>query len=301
MKIRTWRQHCMKASPATGLLTGRHNVRNGSFAGKFGEPLSSAHDKRGNRAVIAAGSYIPLPIYTPQIPTAGSAMPYSGNFWTGGSYDQTGNETAIVGGVYNFFYDAENRQRRAVQSGTPAVTTDYTYDGDGKRITRTTGSAVTTFVYDAAGNVAVEYGPGAPPACQVSSPFVRATCFLTTDHLGSVRMVTDAAGTVISRHDYLPFGEEIPASVGNRSAVPGYGVGDGVPERFTGKERDGETGPDYFGARYLSAAQGRFTSPDVINLTDDRLLMPSSTINKYVYGGNNPLKYIDPDRTSRHL
>ena len=48
---------------------------------------SYAYDKRGNRAVIAAGSYIPLPIYTPQIPTAGSAMPYSGNSWSGGTYD----------------------------------------------------------------------------------------------------------------------------------------------------------------------------------------------------------------------
>ena len=32
--------------------------------------------------------------------------------------------------------------------------------------------------------------------------------------------------------------------------------------RFTGKERDSETGLDYFGARYFSAAQGRWTSPD---------------------------------------
>ncbi len=33
--------------------------------------------------------------------------------------------------------------------------------------------------------------------------------------------------------------------------------------QFTGKERDAETGLDYFGARYMSAAQGRFTSPDM--------------------------------------
>ncbi|MEO8662823.1 MAG: RHS repeat-associated core domain-containing protein, partial [Bryobacteraceae bacterium] len=131
----------------------------------------------------------------------------------------------------------------------------------------------------------------AAPACQVSSPFVRATCFLTTDHLGSVRMVTDAAGTVISRHDYLPFGEEIPASVGNRSAVPGYGAGDGVPERFTGKERDGETGLDYFGARYFSGAQGRFMSPDPSNLGVE--FMNPQSWNRYAYVGNNPLRRVD--------
>jgi RHS repeat-associated protein len=64
---------------------------------------------------------------------------------------------------------------------------------------------------------------------------------------------------------------------------------------FTSKERDAETGLDYFGARYFSSAQGRFTSPDSINVTNDRLLNPSSTLNKYAYGGNNPLKYTDPD------
>lgn len=64
---------------------------------------------------------------------------------------------------------------------------------------------------------------------------------------------------------------------------------------FTGKERDAESGLDYFGARYMSSAQGRWTSPDAINLTNARLFSPSNTLNKYVYGGNNPLKYIDRD------
>ncbi len=64
---------------------------------------------------------------------------------------------------------------------------------------------------------------------------------------------------------------------------------------FTGKERDAETGLDYFGARYFSGAQGRWTSPDPINLTWDRLGNPSNTLNKYVYAANNPLKYTDPD------
>ena len=45
----------------------------------------------------------------------------------------------------------------------------------------------------------------------------------------------------------------------------------GVPLRFTSKERDAETGLDYFGARYLSSAQGRFTSPDP-NLEPDNVI-----------------------------
>lgn len=65
--------------------------------------------------------------------------------------------------------------------------------------------------------------------------------------------------------------------------------------RFTAKDRDAETGLDYFGARYMSAAQGRWASADPINLTDARLGSPTSTLNKYAYAASNPLKYIDPD------
>jgi RHS repeat-associated protein len=59
---------------------------------------------------------------------------------------------------------------------------------------------------------------------------------------------------------------------------------------FTGKERDAETGLDYFGARYFSAAEGRFTSPDpgAYKIEDPR------TFNRYAYVNNNPLKYVDP-------
>lgn len=65
--------------------------------------------------------------------------------------------------------------------------------------------------------------------------------------------------------------------------------------KFTGKERDPESGLDNFGARYNSSSMGRWMSPDVVNLTDARVQNPANTLNKYVYGGNNPLKYIDPD------
>lgn len=61
---------------------------------------------------------------------------------------------------------------------------------------------------------------------------------------------------------------------------------------FTGKERDAETGLDYFGARYMSAAQGRFTSPDA-PLVDQNPADPQSW-NLYSYGRNNPLRFIDP-------
>jgi RHS repeat-associated protein len=59
---------------------------------------------------------------------------------------------------------------------------------------------------------------------------------------------------------------------------------------FTGKERDNETGLDYFGARYLSATNGRFTSPDPHG---GRVGHPQ-TMNRYSYVVNNPLVFVDP-------
>jgi RHS repeat-associated protein len=67
------------------------------------------------------------------------------------------------------------------------------------------------------------------------------------------------------------------------------------PSRSAGKERDSESGLDYFGKRYYGSSMGRWTSPDLVNVTEERMMNPSSTLNKYVYGGNNPLKYVDPD------
>lgn len=61
-------------------------------------------------------------------------------------------------------------------------------------------------------------------------------------------------------------------------------------EKFTGKERDQETRLDFFGARYMSGAQGRFTSSDRISGWPSQ---PQSW-NQYAYGLNNPIRYIDP-------
>jgi len=82
-------------------------------------------------------------------------------------------------------------------------------------------------------------------------------------------------------------------------------------EKFTGKERDWETGLDYFESRYFSSAQGRFTSPDEFKggfldaFSGQAVFQPGplpyaditdpQTLNKYAYVRNNPLRYTDPD------
>ena len=115
--------------------------------------------------------------------------------------------------------------------------------------------------------------------------------WLVSDQLRTPRMIFDQTGNLanVKRHDYLPFGEEL-MSQGLRSGPLGYVSGDDVRQQFTSKERDVETGLDYFAARYYSSIQGRFTSAD----TFGGLRVSPQTLNLYTYVKNNPLRFIDP-------
>ena len=71
---------------------------------------------------------------------------------------------------------------------------------------------------------------------------------------------------------------------------------------FTGKERDSESGNNYFGKRYYASSMGRWLSPDLVNVTEERMMNPANTLNKYAYAADNPLEFVDPNgRTSALL
>jgi RHS repeat-associated protein len=108
------------------------------------------------------------------------------------------------------------------------------------------------------------------------------------DSVGNVLVVTNAQGAVVEEHDYLPFGEELCGT------VPCSAPTAGQPRRFTGKERDAETGLDYFGARYYQAKHARFTTVDPVYTCQENLVDPQRW-NRYAYARNNPLRYTDPD------
>lgn len=139
---------------------------------------------------------------------------------------------------------------------------NYLYDGDGQRIEKSLPGGTTVYVYDGFGQLAAEYSNAATPAAPCR------TCYLSWDHLGSIRLVTDQNGTVVAWHDYLPFGEELPANTAGRNGSWGSS-GDNVNQKFTGMEHDSETGMDSFNARYFGAALGRFTCPDPGNAGGD--------------------------------
>jgi RHS repeat-associated protein len=123
--------------------------------------------------------------------------------------------------------------------------------------------------------------------------------WLVSDHLGSTRMEVGQAGSLasVTRHDYMPFGEETFAGIRRSGNTGMYGYESQPPasttrQRFVGYERDNETNLDFAQARYFSNVQGRFTSTDP--------LMASATVyepqswNRYTYVQNNPCKKIDP-------
>jgi RHS repeat-associated protein len=119
--------------------------------------------------------------------------------------------------------------------------------------------------------------------------------WLVSDQLGTPRLIFNKTGarTATKRHDYLPFGEELFAGTGGRTSGQGYNAADGVRQKFTSKERDNETGLDYFGARYYASIQGRFTGVDPAPITLRQLLNPQD-LNRFAYVASNPLKFIDP-------
>jgi RHS repeat-associated protein len=123
--------------------------------------------------------------------------------------------------------------------------------------------------------------------------------FALTDPLGTKRVQVSGTGVAELNCLSLPFGN----SPGNPLATGCAPVGastasDATEHHFTGKERDTESGNDYFDARYYSSSMGRFMSPDwsskpeAVPYSD---LENPQTLNLYAYAGNNPLSNTDDD------
>jgi RHS repeat-associated protein len=244
-----------------------------------------AYDRFGNRAVTSG--YVAPGGTTPQ---SLSDFNPGTNRLTNRGYDSSGNVTNEAG--YTYSYDPENHLLGYVYtppSGSGS-TGSYSYDGDGRRVKKTAGSVNSIYVYDIAGRMVAEYA-------DFTDQTANSTSYLTTDALGSTRVVTDANGMVAARYDYHPYGEAI-YSFGGRDNVLENGIhtygSDAnalARQKFTQKERDTETGLDYFGARYYSSAAGRFTSVDPGPQTPS----DPQSFNRYIYVQNNPLKFIDPN------
>jgi RHS repeat-associated protein len=203
-------------------------------------------------------------------------------------YDAAGNMThdATSGLTYNF--DPENRI-------TGAAGYTYTYDGDGNRVRKSNGNlAANGTLYwemtpgvvaetDLAGTLKSEYVffDGERVARRDGATGTGGVFYYFSDHLKTASVITDSAGVIKAESDYYPWGGELQ-----------FVNNDSNDYKFTGKERDSESGLDNLGKRYDSSSMGRFMTPDAF-YKDSHVGDPQSW-NEYAYARNNPLRYVDP-------
>ncbi len=197
------------------------------------------------------------------------------------SYDCNGNMTDRAGQVLS--YDKENRLTQVIGEAVTA----YRYNGDGQRVTLTTGCTTTTYVGNyfewrgsAATSTSYYYAGGTRIAMRTGTPITGTVSYLVGDHLGSssVSYRVGDGQTVTQR--YYPWGTIRP---GPDNALPtDYG--------FTGQKLDASAGLLYYGARYYDSALGRFLQADTIVPQPGK----PQALNRYTYAANNPLKYTDP-------
>lgn len=184
-----------------------------------------------------------------------------------------------------FSYDAENHQTEYFDSSNSGSTPDatYYYDGEGRRVKKISSTETTVFVYDGGGQMIAEYSSALATTPQVS--------YLTQDHLGSPRVITDETGEVKDRKDFAAFGDETITAA--RSINLGYtNPADELREGYTGYEKDSESGLDFAQARYYNPTHGRFTSVDP--MTASATIRNPQTFNRYSYVLNSPYKFVDP-------
>jgi RHS repeat-associated protein len=187
----------------------------------------------------------------------------------------------------SYTFDQENRL-------TGAAGYTYPYDGDGNRVRKSNGSTGTLYWYmtpgivgesDLSGNLTDEYvffnGE------RVARKSTNGVFYYFSDHLKTASVVTDSLGIIKSESDFYPWGGELQ-----------FVNNDSNHYKFTGKERDTETGLDYFGARYYSNGLGRWVSAD---WSATPLPVPYAdfhdpqTLNLYQFVGGNPASKADPD------
>jgi RHS repeat-associated protein len=253
--------------------------------------LSSAQDNAHWANTYSYDAWGNLWQKTPGAP-AGENMnqtPDTGNHLSSYSYDAAGNMQTDGINSWTYVYDAENRIASA--GGTT-----YTYDVDGRRVKKSSG---TNYWYGPGGAIMAEtdstgnwtnyiFFGGQRLARNVSGDIK----YYITDHLHSTAMFVDKAGTtaaILDDNDFYPWGGVVPG-VGQTTSNNHY--------KMTGKERDTESGLDYYGARYYGSGIGRFMSPDwaakPATVPYAEFGDPQS-LNLYSYTRNSPIIRVDGD------
>jgi RHS repeat-associated protein len=198
---------------------------------------------------------------------------------TAQTYD--GNKNLTGDGTWTYTYDTENHLLTANATG---ISASMVYDPMYRQSQKTVGAVKSRYVYSGWQRIAdydgvsdalqTRYVYGSrldEPVIQVSSDGT--LTFLHADKMGSIVGVSNAAGSIVNKNIYSPFGEA--------SSLGGTSFG------FTGQRYDSELGLVYFKFRYYAGKIGRFLQPDPIGYS-------SGDLNLYTYVHGSPLRYSDP-------
>ena len=200
-------------------------------------------------------------------------------------YDANGNMKKDALGDLRFNYNLLNLLQEVTGADdTPKA--KYAYSADGVKLSVSDGANG----YDYLGSLIYVRTNGSLSLDQAifDGGTVRpngAVDYFVKDHLGSVRVIVDQAGTVREQNDYYPYGERCPESTYAISAVNRY--------KYNGKEEQtvGALGMLDYGARMYQAGIGRWFVPDP-------LAEQNPSVSLYAYCSNNPINRIDLDGLS---
>ena len=195
------------------------------------------------------------------------------------TYDAAGNNT--YDGANQYLYDAEGRVC-AVFSALNGGVTQYFYDADGHRVAKASSGAFSCSMGGPGTTPSATYilGPSGEQMTELDQTgnwkhtniFADGQLLATydpsglhfplSDPLGTKRVQASSTGSVELSCTSLPYGDGLSCTGSGQDATEHH---------FTGKERDTESGNDYFGARYYGSSMGRFTSADDGSDQDHRI------------------------------
>ncbi|MEZ4103837.1 MAG: RHS repeat-associated core domain-containing protein [Candidatus Paceibacterota bacterium] len=196
-----------------------------------------------------------------------------------------------------------NHRNELTESTKAGITTSYTYDHTGQRVSKTTGTNTTLYPFSnyelKNGNITkhIYTNHTLVATIEADTPAPK-TYYNHQDHLNSTTKVTDQTGYLNQLLNYQPYGG---TRIDNKYDTINQ------TKRYTGHDYDEETSLSYMGARYQSGDTGRFTSQDPVSLalgdwktvqdkTNNKLgyyLKSPQSQNTYSYTANNPIKYVD--------
>ena len=168
------------------------------------------------------------------------------------------------------------------------------YDGDGNRVAKTANGVTTQYLVDdlnptgypqvveeiVGGAVARQYTYGLQRISEgqsISGSWT--TSFYGYDGFGTVRQLTNSAGTITDTYDFDSFGNKINST----GTTPNNYL-------YRGEQYDSDLGLYYLRARYYNPLTGRFMSRD----PEDGLFSIPATLHKYLYVGGDPVNAWDP-------